>query len=66
MGTYSITSMKAQQVMLVLDHLINALADGKELSHNKLAAMNRLYNLSGTRNVEIGFRHACKAELKHF
>ena len=51
--------MKAQQVMLVLDHLINAVANGKELSHEKLAAMNRLYNLSGTGNVEIGFRHAC-------
>ncbi|CAE7938265.1 lkhA [Symbiodinium necroappetens] len=51
-----IMSLKAQQVMLILDHLINALADGQSLSHEKLAAMDGQYNLSGTRNVEIGFR----------
>jgi len=51
-----ITHFKAQQVMLMLDHLINALADGKELSHDKLAAMDEKYALSSTRNVEVGFR----------
>ncbi|CAE7031882.1 lkhA [Symbiodinium sp. CCMP2592] len=54
-----IMSLKAQQVMLILDHLINALADGQSLSHEKLAAMDGQYNLSGTKNVEIGFR--CKS-----
>ena len=51
-----IMSLKAQQVMLILDHLINALATGQGPSHEKLAAMDGQYNLSGTKNVEIGFR----------
>ena len=56
-----IMSLKAQQVMLILDHLINALADGQSLSHEKLAAMDGQYNLSGTKNVEIGFRPRSRA-----
>ena len=51
-----IMSLKAQQVILILDHLINALATGQGPSHEKLAAMDGQYNLSGTKNVEIGFR----------
>ena len=46
-------SMRAQQVMLVLDHLINALADGKRLSHQKLAAMDGQSYFSKTRNLGL-------------
>ena len=52
----ALMSLKAQQVMLVLDHLINALVDGHGVTHDKLASMDEQYNLSGTTNVEIGFR----------
>jgi len=45
---------KAQEVMLFLDHLINAGAGA--MSAERLVAMDEMYTLSETKNVEVGFR----------
>ncbi|CAK8990864.1 unnamed protein product, partial [Durusdinium trenchii] len=48
--------MKAQQWMLFLDHLINAVVAGTSISHDTLASMESKYKLSLTKNVEVSFR----------
>ena len=47
--------MKAQQWMLFLDHLINAVSD-KPISHSTLENMDGKYKISATTNVEVSFR----------
>eukprot|EP00438_Fugacium_kawagutii_P000927 Skav211602 [mRNA] locus=scaffold2962:108453:117066:- [translate_table: standard] len=44
--------MKAQQWMLFLDHLINAVGTGTAISHSTLEAMDGKYKISSTSNVE--------------
>lgn len=51
-----IEGMKAQQIMLLLDHLIDAANSGKPPSKEALASMEDKYKLSATRNVEVSFR----------
>jgi len=51
-----IAGMKAQQLMLFLDHLINASNEGSSLSHDALAAMAQCYGLDKTCNVEVSYR----------
>eukprot|EP00435_Cladocopium_sp_Y103_P005842 s4086_g1.t2 len=48
--------MKAQQWMLFLDHLINAVVAGKSISHSTLENMDSKYKISATSNVEVSFR----------
>ncbi|CAJ1402841.1 unnamed protein product [Effrenium voratum] len=48
--------MKAQQWMLFLDHLINAVVGGKQISEPALAEMDGKYKFSATANVEVSFR----------
>ena len=55
------TEMKAQQWMLFLDHLINAVTAGTEISHDTLANMDGKYKLSQTCNVEVSFRQGIPA-----
>lgn len=55
-GHEDMASMKAQQIMLFLDHLINASNAGNSLPAEALAAMDGHYELSKTRNVEVAYR----------
>ena len=48
--------MKAQQWMLFLDHLINAVVAGQSISHSTLENMDSKYKISATSNVEVSFR----------
>lgn len=51
--------MKAQQWMLFLDHLINAIPENP-ISHSTLAEMDSKYKLSATSNVEVSFRQGTR------
>ena len=55
--------MKAQQWMLFLDHLINAVVAGTSISHDTLASMESKYKLSLTKNVEVSFRQGVKYSI---
>jgi len=50
--------MKAQQIMLLLDHLISAANQGDSAapSHGALEKVEAAYGFSKTRNVEVAFR----------
>ena len=56
--------MKAQQWMLFLDHLINAVVGGKQISEPALAEMDGKYKFSATANVEVSFRPGCGARFE--
>ena len=57
--------MKAQQWMLFLDHLINAVVAGQSISHSTLENMDSKYKISATSNVEVSFRQGtCQKTFK--